>query len=186
MRPGIVFIHGMWGNAGVWDCYCSFFEAKGYDCRVPVLRFHKADPAAKPRPELGQVSLLEYVEDLSRELRGQSTKPVVIGHSMGGLLAQMLAERQLASAVVLLSPAPIAGTLLMNPSALRCFKNILKFWGFWRTPMRLTYKDSLYALFPKMDYRELDNHSHWLIEEPGWEGIAAFIHGWLLEKGIKQ
>lgn len=256
MKPGIAFIHGMWGNSSVWDSYCSYFEAKGYNCRVPVLRFHDADSASKPRPELGQVSLLEYVDDLSEELHQEASKSIIIGHSMGGLLAQMLAERQLASALVLLSPAPIAGTLHLNLSAVWCFKNIIRVRGFWRKPMRLTYEDSLHALFSKMDpnrrkelysecvhesgkaifeigfpfldkrkaarvkvaqvrcpvliivgkedritpavvvrrlarkygeratYRELDNHSHWLIEEPGWEGIAAYIDSWLKEKGL--
>src|SRR4030042_1763179 len=98
MKPDIVFMHGMWGNARVWDCYRRYFEAHGYSCRVPFLKFHDADPLSKPRPELGQISLRQYVEDLSDELRREGTKPIIIGHSPGGLLAQMLAERQLASA----------------------------------------------------------------------------------------
>ena len=256
MRPDIVFIHGMRGNGSVWDCYRRYFEANGYSCRAPVLRFHDADPLSKPRTELGQIGLSQYVEDLSKELRSGGTKPIIIGHSMGGLLAQMLAERQLASAAVLLGPAPIADSMFINMSVLRCFRNIIKQWGFWRKPVRLTYEDSLHALFAKMDserqrtlfsecvhesgkaifeigfsfldrrkaarvtvenircpilifvgkedritpaalvrklarrygematYMELENHSHWLIKEPGWEGIAAYIGYWLKEKGI--
>jgi len=216
-----------------------------------VLRFHDADPLLQPAPELGKTSVLDYVEDLSKELREGSSKPILIGHSMGGLLAQMLAERQLARAVVLLSPAPIAGSMFINASVLKCFKNIIKHWGFWDKPARLSYEDAAHALFPKMDserrqalysdcvyesgkaifeiglsfldrrkaarvnvekitcptlvvvgkedritpaglvrkvarrygnmatYKELENHSHWLLEEPGWEAIAAYIADWL-------
>jgi len=62
----------------------------GYRCLTPLLRHHDVDPKDKPHPELGCVSLLDYADDLEKEIRTLDEKPVIIGHSMGGLLTQIL------------------------------------------------------------------------------------------------
>ena len=66
---------------------------------------------ATPPKELGRTSLLDYAADLEKLIAGLDDKPVLVGHSMGGLLAQMLAARGLARACVLLAPSAPWGVL---------------------------------------------------------------------------
>ena len=84
-----VFIHGMWGTPDVWRNWRPFLEARGWQTMAPALRHHDAPPHAPPRA-LGTTSLLDYVADLEANLRALPEKPVVIGHSMGGLIALLL------------------------------------------------------------------------------------------------
>ena len=93
MNRTIVFIHGTYGTGAVWEKYKRHFEDRGYTCLTPTLRYHDVDPKAAPRPQLGTTSLLDYAADLEADIRKLNAKPILIGHSMGGLLAQMLAAR---------------------------------------------------------------------------------------------
>jgi pimeloyl-ACP methyl ester carboxylesterase len=251
MTDTILMIHGMWGTAADWANYRRFFEAKGYRCVAPMLPCHDMDPRGAPDPRLGTMSLLDYAEALEREIGQLPEKPVVMGHSMGGLLAQMLGARGLAKALVLLTPASPAGVWAITPSVVRGFWSVQMTWGFWRKPMRQTFAEAAYSmmhLLPEDEqrknydkfvyesgraafeigywfldrrgaarvdeskvacpvlvvgatqdritpvsvvrrvakkyqavstYREFANHAHWVLGEPRWEEIAAYIAGWL-------
>ena len=112
MTETIVMIHGMWGTGWYWENFKRFFEGKGYHCVVPTLRFHDMDPKGLPDPRLGTTSLLDYAADLEKLIRELHATPILMGHSMGGLLAQILGSRGLAKALVLLTPASPHGSLL--------------------------------------------------------------------------
>jgi pimeloyl-ACP methyl ester carboxylesterase len=96
----IVMIHGMWAGGWVWSNYVPVFEGRGYRCLAPTLRHHDA-PSLEPPEALGRTSLLDYASDLQQEIEKLDQSPVLMGHSMGGLLAQMLGARGLAKALVL-------------------------------------------------------------------------------------
>ena len=104
MPDTMVMIHGMWVGGWFWNDFKQFFENKGYRCITPTLRYHDADPSAPPHPDLGRTSLLDYVEDLEREIRELGKPPILVGVSMGGLLAQILASRGLAGDCYLYRP----------------------------------------------------------------------------------
>jgi pimeloyl-ACP methyl ester carboxylesterase len=91
MAKVAVFIHGMWGTPDVWRNWRPFLEARGWQTIAPVLRHHDAPPLAPPA-DLGTTSLGDYVADLTQMIEGLPEKPVVIGHSMGGLLARCSAR----------------------------------------------------------------------------------------------
>jgi pimeloyl-ACP methyl ester carboxylesterase len=147
MGKPIFMIHGMWGAGWHWDRYREYFEARGYRCLAPTLRYHDMKPGDSPDPRLGAVSLLDYAEDLELEIRGLNEKPVLMGHSMGGLLAQILGSRGLAEALILLTPASPRGILAMTPSVLKSFSGLMLRWGFWRKPNRISFAAAVYALF---------------------------------------
>ena len=105
MAETIVMIHGMWGTGSYWENFRDFFEGRGYRCVVPTLRFHDMDPNGLPDPRLGTTSLPDYAADLEKLIRELNVVPILMGHSMGGLLAQILGSRGLAKALVLLTPA---------------------------------------------------------------------------------
>jgi non-heme chloroperoxidase len=148
MSKTIVMIHGMFCNGERWQNYVDYFTAAGYTCLNPTLRFHDMDPRDKPDPRLGTTSLLDYLEDLEYIIGTLYEPPVIMGHSMGGLLAQMLAAQGLGRALVLLNPAPPAGIwAILNSDARRAFRRYRWRWGFWRKPFRITFKEASAAIF---------------------------------------
>ena len=154
-----VFIHGMWGTPDVWRNWRAFLERRGWQTTAPALRHHEAPPL-EPPPALGTTSLLDYVADLEGQLRALPAKPVVIGHSMGGLIALMLCARGLARAGVLLTPAPPASVIAIRPSNLMAFARIQMSWAWWRKPHRATLAEALSHTFNTADPREgADRHA---------------------------
>lgn len=112
MSRSFLLVHGMCCTGDVWSNFRSFYEARGIRVFTPTLRPEQRVRRKPPR-ELRALRFADYVADIEREVEriehqtGQT--PTVIGHSMGGLLAQAMAERNRANAVVLISPTPPAG-----------------------------------------------------------------------------
>ena len=73
-------------------------------CITPTLRYHDMDPDDVPDLLLGNATLLDYAHDLEEDIKRLQVTPVIMGHSMGGLLAQIFGSRGLAKALVLLAP----------------------------------------------------------------------------------
>jgi pimeloyl-ACP methyl ester carboxylesterase len=114
MQTPILMIHGMCCTGEVWSQFRSFFEARGARVYTPTLRpEQRVSIHGKPPRSLSKLGLNDYVDDLEREIdrieQETGHTPAVIGHSMGGLLAQALAERDRVCAAVLISPAAPAG-----------------------------------------------------------------------------
>jgi pimeloyl-ACP methyl ester carboxylesterase len=180
MAETIVMIHGMWGGGWNWENFKQFFEEKGYHCLAPTLRFHDVDPKAPPHPQLGSTSLLDYAEDLEKEIRKLDALPILMGHSMGGLLAQILGSRGLAKALVLLAPAPPHRILILKPSVIRSFLSPLFKWGFWRKPMRQTFAEATYSTMHLLTEEEQKRlYDRYVYES----GRAAYEIGlWFLDR----
>lgn len=156
MTKTIVMIHGMFGGGWCWENFKHYFQEKNYQCHTPTLRYHNIDPTAKPDPMLGTISLTEYVRDLEEYIRNLDEKPILMGHSMGGLLAQILGSRGLAIGIVLLAPASPSGINALKFSVIKTFWEGLKRWGFWRKPYRLSFNAALYSsmhLLPEVDQK---------------------------------
>lgn len=181
----IVFIHGMMGDGNYWHEWKVFFEKKGYRCYAPTLRMHDFSIQEDPDPELGKVGISDYVDDLAAFIATLKEKPILIGHSMGGLIAQLLGAKGLASKVVLLASAPPAGIFALNLPALRSFISIISTCCFWKKPVRLTFNDARYALMNLLT----DEQAKLLYETGRWESgkVAAQIGFWFfdLRKSIR-
>jgi len=108
----VMMVHGMCCTGEVWNGFRSFYEARGIRVHTPTLK-PELRVRRRPPPELGALRFEEYVHELCGLAEGieaeTGRKPSVIGHSMGGLLAQALAERGRVSAAVLISPSAPAG-----------------------------------------------------------------------------
>ena len=78
------------------------FQAAGYTVAAPALRFHDGE---RPPAALGTTGLADYAADLEQEIGALKQPPILVGHSMGGLLAQMLAARSPVAALILLAPS---------------------------------------------------------------------------------
>lgn len=175
----VVFIHGMWGRGGQWDGWADRFAAAGWEPHAPTLRYHEVDPAGSPPAGLGRVSLQGYADDLEALIRGLPAPPLLVGHSMGGLLAQILAARGLGRAAVLLCPAPPAGwpavVELMHPSVLRTMIGHSLKALFVRRPFRLSWRQARYSSFNNMAKAAARaEHDRWV-----WEsGRVLFEIAW--------
>lgn len=117
----VVFVHGLWLLPCSWDRWTTVFEEAGYITLTPGW---PDDPdtvdAANAHPEvLAHKTVGQVADHFDEIVRGLHKKPALIGHSFGGLLAQILAGRGLASATVAIDPAPFRGVLPLPLSALK-------------------------------------------------------------------
>ena len=120
-RQPVVFIHGLWLLHSSWDAWRQLFEEKGF---ATVAIDWPDDPAdyaqAHAHPEVFAKKSVGQVADHAAEvIGGLKRKPIVIGHSFGGLLAQIVAGRGLSLATVAIDPAPSRGVLPLPFSALK-------------------------------------------------------------------
>ena len=117
----VVFVHGLWVLPSSWDNWADFFDQAGYVGLTPEW---PDDPEtveeARANPDVLAKKTLKQVADHTNEIiDALDKKPVVIGHSTGGLVAQMLAGRGLSAATVAIDPGPFRGVLPLPASALR-------------------------------------------------------------------
>ena len=127
-RTPVVFIHGLWLLPSSWDRWAQLFEEAGY---APVTPSWPDDPetveAARANPDVLAKKTLGQIADHTAEVIGKLTKkPAVMGHSTGGLLAQIIAGRGLSAATVAIDPGPFRGVLPLPISALRSAMPVLK------------------------------------------------------------
>ena len=92
----------MFGGAWYWEEYQAFLAQRGYESHAMNLRGHHG---SRPVRDIGKVSLGDYVAD-ALEVAAALKNPIVIGHSMGGLIAQKVAEAGKCRATVLIASAP--------------------------------------------------------------------------------
>jgi pimeloyl-ACP methyl ester carboxylesterase len=120
-RTPVVFIHGLWLLPSSWDPWAQLFEEAGYAAVTPSW---PDDPEtveeARANADAFAKKTLSQIADHTAEVIGALTKkPAVMGHSTGGLLAQMIADRGLSAATVAIDPGPFRGVLPLPVSALR-------------------------------------------------------------------
>src|SRR5271156_785253 len=116
----VVFVHGLWLLPSSWDRWAKAFEEAGFTALTPgwpddpdTVEEANVHPSVFAHKSIGQIA--DHFDEI---IRGLTRKPAIIGHSFGGLLAQILAGRGLACATVAISPAPFRGALALPFSAL--------------------------------------------------------------------
>ena len=127
-RTPVVFIHGLWLLPSSWDNWVSVFEESGYAGVTPSW---PDDPEtveeARANPDVLAKKTLKQVADHTADVIGRlEKKPAVMGHSTGGLLAQIIADRGLSAATVAIDPGPFRGVLPLPISTLRVSSVVLR------------------------------------------------------------
>lgn len=183
-RDTVLFIHGMWGGGHQWRGWQDFFEARGYATIAPSLRHHDVDPKGEAPAELGKVSLLDFVADLETEIANLPGKPIIVGHSMGGLIAQILVSRGHAKAGIFVNPAPPSGlpgmVELMMPSVLATLMGKTLGPAMVDRPFQLSFRQAAYSCLNNLPKaRQEEEYGKWV-----WEsGRALFeIAYWFLNR----
>lgn len=114
----IVLIHGMYMTPLCWEQWIGYFQARGYTCVAPAWpgrdRPVEALRQSHPDSQLGKLTLSAVLEHLDRTIQALPDKPLLIGHSMGGLLVQLLLQREIAAAGVALDSAPPQGVFALS------------------------------------------------------------------------
>ena len=99
----VVMVHGAFCGGWAFEHFRQPFEAAGFEVLAPDLRGHGAEA---PAGAVVGVSMADYAADIARLCEDQASPPVLLGHSMGGLAAQLAARRAKVRALVLLAPSP--------------------------------------------------------------------------------
>lgn len=123
----IVLIHGLWMTSRSWEHWAQRYAARGFRVLTPAwpgMDREVEELRAAPAPIAAQriADIADHYEAIVRDL---PRPPIIMGHSFGGLVAQLLLDRRLGAAVVAVHPAPVRGVLKLPPSTLRSGYSIL-------------------------------------------------------------
>ncbi len=251
MRPPVVLIHGAFCGGWAMEPLRWIFEARGHKTIAPTLRHHEKLDDGRAPMGLGVTSTLDYRADIEAQIRRLNEPPILVGHSMGGLVCQMVAARNRVRAVCLLAPSPPWGVLPSTTLEILSAQGLFMVAGqFWNQALQPNFHlaaehaldrmpahhqrdvfnqfvpESGRAMFeilhwpadsrratavPPHDvacpvlcitgsrdkvnpsgtvrriaqryslgtYQEIRGFSHWLIGEPGWEGVVELCIDWL-------
>ncbi|MCF2531481.1 alpha/beta hydrolase [Yinghuangia soli] len=183
-RPPVVFVHGLWLLPSSWDRWAAVFEAAGYTALTPgwpddpdTVAEANAHPEVFARKSVGQVA-----DHFCTVIGKLDAKPVVVGHSFGGLITQMIAGRGLAAASVAIDPAPFRGVLPLPISALRAARPVLGNPANYHRAVPLTYEQFRYSFANAVEEDEARAlYEEFAVPAPGeplFQAAAANINPW--------
>jgi len=146
-RIPLLLIHGAWLSARSWERFEEFFERRGYAASAPEWPRKEGDVEELRENEeaIAGLGLSEIVDHYEQLIRGLDASPVLIGHSFGGLIVELLLDRGLGRAGVALSPAPPKGILLLPFSSLKAASPALAHPSRWHGTVPLTLEEFTYG-----------------------------------------
>ncbi len=146
-KPPLFCIHGLWATPATFTGLKARFEAAGYEVHAPALPFHDRDPSLPPAPGIGTLTVEDYAQFLVAEIERLPAPPVIIGHSMGGMLAQIVAARVGHAGLVLLATAATATTVSPGLDTIRTMAGVVTKWGWWKSPTRIEYGAARWGIY---------------------------------------
>lgn len=143
----VLFVHGLWLLPSSWQRWSALFEQAGYAALTPGWPDDPSSVAeANAHPEVfAHKTIAQVADHFGGVVTALDRKPAVIGHSFGGLIAEILAGRGLSSVTVAISPAPFRGVLPLPISALKSSRPVLGNPGNRHRAVPLTYEQFRYA-----------------------------------------
>jgi non-heme chloroperoxidase len=183
-HPPVVFVHGLWLLPTSWNRWAAVFEDAGYAALTPswpddpeTVAEANADPEVFAGKTIGQVA--DHVAAVIGQL---DRKPAVVGHSFGGLLAQIIAGRALAAASVAIDPAPFRGVLPLPISSLRAGRPVLGNPVNRHRAVPLTYEQFRYSFANAVSEDEAKQlYDEFAVPAPGaplFQAAAANLNPW--------
>lgn len=180
----VMFVHGLYLLPSSWDRWAEVFEAAGYVALTPGWPDDPQTPAAaREHPEvMASKSVGQVADHFAAVAAALDREPVVIGHSFGGLIAQIVAGRGLAAVTVAIDPAPFRGVLPLPLSALRVASPALGNPANRHRAVPLTYEQFRYAFanaVPEEEAKQL--FEDYAVPAPGlplFQAAAANLNPW--------
>ena len=180
----VVFIHGLWLLPSSWDRWAGVFEEAGFTALTPgwpddpeTVAEANANPEVMANKTVGEVA-----DHFDHILRGLNRKPAIIGHSFGGLLAQILAGRGCGAVTVAIDPAPFRGVLPLPFSSLKSAWPVLGNPANRNRAIPLTYEQFRYGFANALDQAEaLELYEKFAVPASGvalFQAAAANLNPW--------
>ncbi|GAA1946088.1 alpha/beta fold hydrolase [Nocardioides panacihumi] len=175
----VLFIHGLWLHASSWDDWIGHFAAAGYDGSAPGW---PGDPdtvlEARAHPEaIADHGIDDVVAHFAEVIEALPAKPILVGHSFGGMIAQRLLGEDLAAAAIAIDAAQIKGVLPLPLSALKATLPVFKNPANKHRAVSLTAEQFRFAFGNAIPAEESDAlFERWAIPAPGkplFEAAAA-------------
>jgi pimeloyl-ACP methyl ester carboxylesterase len=182
--PPVIFVHGLWIHSSAWAPWIEFFKDAGFEAMAPgwpgdldTVAETRADPSG-----MDGVGIEAICRHYADAIEGLAQKPVVIGHSFGGLIAQELLANGFAAAAVAIDPAPIKGVRILPFSQLRSGLPVLGNPANKKRTVALTSSEFRYAFGNAISEDESNAlFEQWTIPGPGRplfeDATANFVKG---------
>lgn len=172
-KPPVVLIHGMWSDADTLSKLSDAFREQGYPVQAVTLPHHgpRSSHTAASRAALAQTRLQDYVGFLVEYVQKFDRKPILLGHSLGGLLAQLTAARVPCERVILLSSAAPAGINGLGLSVFRTLGRNLLLFPLWKHVTELRLANVQYGIANSQSAEE----QQYILDHCGYEsGMVTF------------
>ena len=146
-RGSLMLIHGAWLSSASWDNFADYFRRHGFDVSAPEWprKQGEVEELREASDELKGLGMNEIVDHYASAIEGMAESPVLVGHSFGGLVVELLLDRGLGRAGVAMSPAPPKGILVLPFSSLKAASPALAHPSKWHGVVPLTQKEFTYA-----------------------------------------
>jgi pimeloyl-ACP methyl ester carboxylesterase len=179
----IVFIHGMFMTSLCWEGWQKYYEAKGFKVVAlnwpgrgePVKALRKKHPDA----ELGKLTLAKVVEHFAQYIEKHHENPIIIGHSMGALVTQILINRGMGAAGVAINSAPPAGVFTTKWSFIKSNFPMITPFVSKSIPHLMSFEQFQYAFVNTMPLAEQKKaYEHFVVPESRrihWDAQAGSI-----------
>jgi pimeloyl-ACP methyl ester carboxylesterase len=168
--PPIVLIHGLWLTPRSWEGWMQRFEAAGREVVAPPWpRMDRDVEELRRDPSvLNGLGVTEIVDHYDAIIRALDRPPVLIGHSFGGLVVELLLDRGLGVCGVALSPAPVKGVLRLPPAELRVAFPVLGNPGNRKKTVELNPKQFHYGFTNTMNDKDSEEaYTRYEVPGPG-------------------
>jgi pimeloyl-ACP methyl ester carboxylesterase len=179
----IVFIHGMYMSPKSWEKWIHYFELDGYTCLAPAWpgRDLPVETLRQqyPDPGMAKVDLDDVVEKMASVVNELPEKPVLIGHSMGGLVVQLLLQKRLGAAGVAIDSAPPMGVLSIKWSFLKSNLPHISPFASMKQPIEMSFPRFQYTFVNGMTLEEQHKaYDKYVVPESRrvpWQSLTARI-----------
>jgi pimeloyl-ACP methyl ester carboxylesterase len=147
-KPTVILVHGMWSNQDTLKEVQQVFTDQGYETDALCLPYHypKETFTNDIKNKLARTRLQDYVEYIVEKVKQQSRPPILIGHSMGGLLVQLVAVQVPCNRLILLSSAAPAGINGLSLSAIRTLGHNIFSMPLWKNVTDVSLKSIQYGI----------------------------------------
>jgi alpha-beta hydrolase superfamily lysophospholipase len=146
-RAPVMLIHGAWLSSRSWATFADYFRNKGYAVSAPEWPRKQGDveELRQDTEAIEGLGLNEIVDHYEAQIKALDEAPILIGHSFGGLIVELLLDRGLGRAGVAMSPAPPKGILVLPFSSLKAASPALAHLSRWHGVVPLTLEEFTYG-----------------------------------------
>ena len=171
MSKNIVFIHGAWVTSLSWENFISYFEGKGYKCIAPEWPYRDAsvqELKENTPAELAEIGALELTDHYETIIRAMDEAPILIGHSLGGLIVQKLLDRGVGLAGIGLDSVAPEGVIGVDWTVLKANSSVLFKWMGWEKVQTMTLAEFQYAFANDFPQDQQENfYERYVVPESG-------------------